>query len=87
LHSQPPPSVCNLGESGAVFPSFHLEVGMAKLDPRVSEFESTEAADYDWWFRAKIERAMADTRPTISHDQVMARTRCDRSRREAIEAR
>ncbi|OLH25186.1 antitoxin, partial [Xanthomonas oryzae pv. oryzae] len=30
---------------------------MAKLDPRVSEFESTEAADYDWWFRAKIERA------------------------------
>ncbi|MEQ7961220.1 hypothetical protein VWQ19_20790 [Xanthomonas citri pv. citri] len=30
---------------------------------------------------------MADTRPTISHDQVMARTRCDRSRREAIEAR
>ncbi|KLD77575.1 antitoxin [Xanthomonas hyacinthi] len=44
-----------------------------KLDPRVSEFESTEAAEnYDRWFRAKIERAVADTRPTISHDQVMA---------------
>ncbi|QBG86250.1 type II toxin-antitoxin system RelB family antitoxin [Xanthomonas oryzae] len=39
----------------------------------MSEFESTEAAeDYDRWFRAKIERAVADTRPTISHDQVMA---------------
>ncbi|QDI03418.1 MULTISPECIES: type II toxin-antitoxin system RelB family antitoxin [Xanthomonas translucens group] len=61
---------------------------MAKLDPRVSEFESTEAVeDYDRWFRAKIERAVADTRPTIPHDQVMARTRCDRSRREAIDAR
>ncbi|NIJ87528.1 hypothetical protein FHR49_000276 [Xanthomonas campestris] len=47
---------------------------MAKLDPRVSEFESTEAVeDYDRWFRAKIERAVADTRPTILHDQVMAR--------------
>ncbi|MGO1892908.1 MAG: type II toxin-antitoxin system RelB family antitoxin, partial [Luteimonas sp.] len=27
---------------------------------------------YDRWFRAKIERAMADTRPPIPHDQVMA---------------
>ncbi|UKE71480.1 antitoxin [Xanthomonas graminis] len=35
---------------------------MIKLDPRVSQFESTEAAeDYDRWFRAKIiERAVAD---------------------------
>ncbi|MBO9873535.1 MULTISPECIES: type II toxin-antitoxin system RelB family antitoxin [Xanthomonas] len=45
-----------------------------KLDPHVSEFKSTEAAEnYDRWFRAKIKRAVADTRPTISHDQVMAR--------------
>jgi hypothetical protein len=46
---------------------------MAQLDPRVSEFESTEAAEsYDRWFRAKVEKAMADTRPKIPHDQVMA---------------
>lgn len=46
---------------------------MTELDPRVSEFETTEAAEsYDRWFRAKVERAMADTRPTIPHDQVMA---------------
>lgn len=46
---------------------------MTQLDPRVSEFETTEAAEsYDRWFRAKIERAMADTRPPIPHDQVMA---------------
>ena len=47
---------------------------MTKLDPRVSEFETTEAAgSYDRWFRAKVERAMVDTRSTIPHDQVMAR--------------
>lgn len=47
---------------------------MSQVDPRVSEFETTEAAEsYDRWFRAKIDRAMADTRPTIPHDQVMAR--------------
>ena len=49
---------------------------MTKLDPRVSEFETTEAAgSYDRWFRAKVERAMVDTRSTIPHDQVMARAR------------
>ena len=46
---------------------------MSKLDPRVSEFESTEAAEaYDAWFRAKVEAALADTRPGIPHDEVMA---------------
>ncbi|WP_426683527.1 antitoxin [Xanthomonas translucens pv. undulosa] len=49
---------------------------MTKLDPRVSEFKSTEAAEsYDRWFRAKIERAMADMRPAIPLDHVMARAR------------
>jgi hypothetical protein len=49
---------------------------MTQLDPRVSEFESTEAADsYDRWFRAKIERAVAGTQPTVSHDQAIARAR------------
>lgn len=47
---------------------------MSQLDPRVSEFETTEAAEsHDRWFRAKVERAMADTRPKVPHDQVMAR--------------
>jgi len=47
---------------------------MTRLDPRVSKFESTEATEnYDRWFRAKIKRAVADTRPTIPHDQAMAR--------------
>ena len=46
---------------------------MAKLDPRVSEFESTEAAEaYDAWFRAKVEAALADDRPSIPHEEVMA---------------
>lgn len=49
---------------------------MSKLDPRVSEFESTEAAEaYDAWFRAKVEAALADDRPSIPHDDVMARAR------------
>lgn len=49
---------------------------MTKLDPRVSEFESTEAAEsYDGWFRSKIERAAADTRPSVPHDHVVARAR------------
>ncbi|HBK46867.1 MAG TPA: hypothetical protein DDZ67_10635 [Xanthomonadaceae bacterium] len=44
-----------------------------KLDPRVSEFETEEAAaSYDRWFRAKVEASQKDTRPRIPHDQVMA---------------
>lgn len=44
-----------------------------KLDPRVSEFETEEAAaSYDHWFRAKVEGALQDNRPRVPHDQVMA---------------
>ncbi|GAB1408666.1 hypothetical protein MASR1M8_25850 [Thermomonas brevis] len=46
---------------------------MTKLDPRASEFETTEAAEkYDRWFRAKVEAVLADPQPSIPHDQVMA---------------
>ncbi len=46
---------------------------MTKLDPIVSEFDTVEDAEaYDIWFRAKVEASLADTRPTIPHDQVMA---------------
>jgi predicted esterase len=46
---------------------------MAKLDPIVSEFESEEAAEaYDTWFRAQVEKALAETGPGIPHEEVMA---------------
>ncbi len=49
---------------------------MTKLSPIVSEFETEEEAEsYDRWFRAKVEASLADTRPGIPHDQVMAEMR------------
>lgn len=46
---------------------------MTKLSPIVSEFETEEeAAAHDAWVRAKVAAALADTRPPIPHDQVMA---------------
>jgi DNA-damage-inducible protein J len=30
-----------------------------------------DQAAYDSWFRAKVHEALADTRPPVSHDQVM----------------
>lgn len=45
----------------------------AVLSPIVSEFETEEqAADYDRWFRAKVQESIDDSRPSIPHDQVMA---------------
>lgn len=32
---------------------------------------TTDAESYDSWFRAKVREAMEDTRPTISHSEVM----------------
>jgi len=47
---------------------------MPKLDPIVSEFETTEEAEaYDAWFRAKVQASLDDPRPRIPHDEVMAR--------------
>lgn len=44
------------------------------LSPIVSEFETEEqAASYDRWFRAKVQASLADPRPSIPHDEVMAR--------------
>jgi hypothetical protein len=43
------------------------------LDPIVSEFETQEQADsYDRWFRERVEASLADHRPGIPHDEVMA---------------
>ncbi|MFM0165666.1 antitoxin [Paraburkholderia sediminicola] len=52
------------------------------LDPLVSEFATAEEAEaYDRWFRARVARSLADPRPSIPHDQVMAELQ------DAIEAR
>ena len=46
---------------------------MTKLSPIESEFETTEEAEaHDAWVRAKVEKALASTEPSIPHDQVMA---------------
>ncbi|AUT40209.1 MULTISPECIES: hypothetical protein [Acinetobacter] len=54
------------------------------FDPIVSEFDSSEhEAEYNAWFRAKIEKASTDPRPAIPHDQVVARLKNRRDEREA----
>jgi hypothetical protein len=54
------------------------------FDPIVSEFDSSEhEAKYNAWFRAKIEKACTDQRPSIPHDQVIARLKKRREEREA----
>jgi len=46
---------------------------MAHPTPIESEFATIEdAAAYDAWFRAKVERAMASKEPSIPHEIVMA---------------
>jgi DNA-damage-inducible protein J len=44
-----------------------------------------DAQAYDAWFRDKVKEAMADTRPALSHKQVMDDTQflIDRKRRRA----
>lgn len=59
---------------------------MPVLSPIESQFASTEEAEaYDIWFRAKVERSLADTRPPIPHDEAMARVKAiiDSKRKKA----
>jgi len=57
---------------------------MTKLTPMESEFATTEEAEaYDAWFRAKVEAALADPRPGIPHDQVMAEVQAIIDRRKS----
>lgn len=45
----------------------------APRDPLIYELETAEAeASYDVWLRAKVAKNLADSRPSIPHDQVMA---------------
>ena len=47
---------------------------MNKLSPIVSEFESEEQEQsYLRWLEAKVAKSLADPRPGIPHDQVMAK--------------
>lgn len=49
---------------------------MTKHSPIVSEFETDEEAQaHDAWARAKIAASLADPRPSVPHDQVMAHIR------------
>lgn len=43
------------------------------LSPLVSEFETAEQeARYTAWLQAKVATSLADTRPALPHDAVMA---------------
>ncbi|MFW1950148.1 antitoxin [Acinetobacter bereziniae] len=54
------------------------------FNPIVSEFDSSDhEAEYNAWFRAKIEKASADPRPSVPHDQVVAHLKNRREEREA----
>jgi hypothetical protein len=49
---------------------------MAELPTETATASShDEAAAYDAWFRAKVEKAMASTEPGIPHEEVMAMAR------------
>jgi hypothetical protein len=46
----------------------------AKLSPTVTEFDTEEqAASHAAWVHAKVTKSLADTRPSVPHDQAMAR--------------
>ena len=45
----------------------------ADFSPLVSEFETAEQeASYTAWLKAKVAASLADPRPAIPHDEVMA---------------
>jgi hypothetical protein len=49
---------------------------MNEHSPIVSEFATPEeAAAYEEWLRAKVAASLADERPNIPHDEVMAEMR------------
>ena len=57
-------------------PARCYKIAVAEFSPRVSEFATTEEAEaYDRWFRAKVWASFADPRPSVPHDEAMARVR------------
>lgn len=56
--------------------SLRYLVGMNVQSPIVSEFETEEkAAAYRRWLEGKVAASLADPRPGIPHDEVMAEIR------------
>jgi len=50
-----------------------MSTASARLDPLIDKFDTQEEADsYDKWFRAMVQQALDDPRPSIPHDQAMA---------------
>ena len=57
-------------------PSLAYIAGMNKQSPIVSEFETAEQeAAYVEWLKRKVAESLADPRPPVPHDQVMAEMR------------
>jgi hypothetical protein len=51
-----------------------MNTAMKNYDPLVSEFQSPEQEkSYDAWLQAKVKSSLADSRPHIPHDEVMAK--------------
>jgi hypothetical protein len=54
------------------------------LDPLIYEFDTVaEAESYDAWFRAKVEKSIADPTPSVPHDEAMAFVEAELERRKA----
>ncbi len=46
------------------------------LDPLISEFKTeAQATSHDRWFRAQVQAAIYDSRPSVPHDEAMTRVR------------
>ena len=59
----------------------------AVLDPLIYEFDTVaEAESYDAWFRAKVEKSIADPTPSMPHDEAMAFVDAELERRSAARA-
>ena len=59
----------------------------AVLDPLIYEFDTVaEAESYDAWFRAKVEKSIADPTPSMPHDEAMAFVDAELERRRADRA-
>ena len=59
----------------------------AVLDPLIYEFDTVaEAESYDAWFRAKVEKSIADPTPSMPHDEAMAFVDAELERRTAARA-
>lgn len=57
-------------------PPFAYLEPVTKHSPIVSEFDtSEEEAAHEAWLRAKVAASLADERPPVPHDEVMAEIR------------